>query len=160
MLGGYINAREWRIWEQGGARPEKQCRFGGGMLRMWNVGFGMGHAAREYFSHGSRRSTQKPFGVLVNNTDRAAGAADRRRSFRRWRGIYNVECGECGMWSVVRVPLDVEWVYNGEHGAKRLCLYGAKSDNGIKKCAPMGRLERKKSYLCCKKRRTDHRAAR
>ena len=56
-----------------------------------------------------------------------------------------------GMWSVERVPLDVEWVYNGEHGAKRLCLYGAKSDNGIKKCAPMGRLERKKSYLCCKK---------
>ena len=71
--------------------------------------------------------------------------------------MWNVEFG---IWSVERVPLDVEWVYNGEHGAKRLCLYGAKSDNGIKKCAPMGRLERKKSYLCCKKRRTDHRAAR
>ena len=69
--------------------------------------------------------------------------------------VENVECGmwnvEFGIWSVERVPLDVEWVYNGEHGAKRLCLYGAKSDNGIKKCAPMGRLERKKSYLCCKK---------
>ena len=38
------------------------------------------------------RSTQMPFGLLVNNTDHAAGAADRRRSFRRWRGIYNVEC--------------------------------------------------------------------
>ena len=74
--------------------------------------------------------------------------------------MWSVENVECGIWSVERVPLDVEWVYNGEHGAKRLCLYGAKSDNGIKKCAPMGRLERKKSYLCCKKRRTDHRAAR
>ena len=38
MLGGYINVREWRIWMQGGARQEKQCRFGGGMLRMWGVG--------------------------------------------------------------------------------------------------------------------------
>ena len=65
--------------------------------------------------------------------------------------MWSVENVECGIWSVERVPLDVEWVYNGEHGAKRLCLYGAKSDNGIKKCAPMGRLERKKSYLCCKK---------
>ena len=43
-----------------------------------------------------------------------------------------------GMWSVERVPLDVEWVYNGEHGAKRLCLYGAKSDNGIKKMSANG----------------------
>ena len=62
--------------------------------------------------------------------------------------MWNVECG---IWSVERVPLDVEWVYNGEHGAKRLCLYGAKSDTRIKKRAPMGCLERKKSYLCCKK---------
>ena len=37
MLGGYINVREWRFWMRGGARWEKQCRFGGGMLRMWNV---------------------------------------------------------------------------------------------------------------------------
>ena len=29
--------------------------------------------------------------------------------------MWNVECG---IWSVERVPLDVEWVYNGEHGAK------------------------------------------
>ena len=41
MLGGYINVREWRIWMQGGARQEKQCRFGGGMLRVWSVGCGM-----------------------------------------------------------------------------------------------------------------------
>ena len=76
---------------------------------MWNVGFGMGHAAREYFSHGSRRSTQKPFGVLVNNTDRAAGAADRRRSFRRWREIYmwSVENVECGVLNESR------WMLNG-----------------------------------------------
>ena len=59
--------REWRIWTRGGAQREKACRFGGGVLRMWNVGcgmldvkcwnvgcemldvgFGMGHAAREY----------------------------------------------------------------------------------------------------------------
>ena len=37
MLDGYKNVREWRIWTQGGARREKHCRFGGGMLRMWNV---------------------------------------------------------------------------------------------------------------------------
>ena len=49
----------------------------------------------------------------------------------------------CGM-------LDVEWVYNGERGTRRLCLCGAKCDNGIKKWAPMGCLKRKKSYLCCK----------
>ena len=48
---------------------------------MWSVGCGMGHAAREYFSHGSRRSTQKPCGLLVNNTDRAASAADRSQIF-------------------------------------------------------------------------------
>ena len=47
--------------------------------------------------------------------------------------------------------MDVEWVYNGEHGAKRLCLYGAKSDNGIKKCAPMGRLERRNLIFVAKK---------
>ena len=41
--------------------------------------------------------------------------------------------GEPYVWSVERVPLDVEWVYNGEHGAKRLCLYDAKSDTRIKK---------------------------
>ena len=29
MLDGYKNVREWRIWTQGGARQEKQCRFGG-----------------------------------------------------------------------------------------------------------------------------------
>ena len=65
--------------------------------------------------------------------------------------VESVENVEFGIWSVERVPLDVEWVYNGEHGAKRLCLYGAKSDTRIKKRAPMGCLERKKSYLCCKK---------
>ena len=106
------------------------------------------------------RSTQMPFGLLVNNTDRAAGAADRRRSFRRWRGIYNVECGECGMWSVVRVPLDVEWVYNGEHGAKRLCLYGAKSDTRIKKMSANGVFGTQEILSLLQKRRTDHRAAR
>ena len=47
--------------------------------------------------------------------------------------MWSVENVECGIWSVERVPLDVEWVYNGEHGAKRLCLYGAKSDTRIKK---------------------------
>ena len=41
MLGGYINVREWRFGMRGGARWEKQCRFGGGMLRMWSVGCGM-----------------------------------------------------------------------------------------------------------------------
>ena len=30
--------REWRIWTWGGARWEKACRFGGGVLRLWNVG--------------------------------------------------------------------------------------------------------------------------
>ena len=64
------------------------------------------------------------------------------------------------MWCVERVPLDVEWVYNGEHGAKRLCLYGAKSDNGIKKGAPMGCLETQEILSLLQKRRTDHRAAR
>ena len=38
MLDGYKNAREGRFWTRGGARQEKQCRFWGGMLRMWNVG--------------------------------------------------------------------------------------------------------------------------
>ena len=82
------------------------------------------------------------------------------RSFRRWRGIYNVECGECGMWSVVRVPLDVEWVYNGEHGAKRLCLYGAKSDTRIKKMSANGVFGTQEILSLLQKRRTDHRAAR
>ena len=59
---------------------------------MWSVGFGMGHAAREYFSHGSRRSTQKPFGVLVNNTDRAASAADRKQIFSQVERNLYVEC--------------------------------------------------------------------
>ena len=37
---------------------------------MWKVGFGMGHAPREYFSHGCHRSTQKPCRVLLSkNTD-------------------------------------------------------------------------------------------
>ena len=46
----YLGARR-------GATGKKQCRFGGGMLRMWSVGCGMGHAAREYFSHGSQIDT-------------------------------------------------------------------------------------------------------
>ena len=41
MLGGYINVREWRFWMRGGARWEKQCRFGGGVLRLGSVGCGM-----------------------------------------------------------------------------------------------------------------------
>ena len=55
------------------------------------------------------RSTQMPFGLLVNNTDRAAGAADRRRSFRRWREIYmwSVENVECGVLNESR------WMLNG-----------------------------------------------
>ena len=55
---------------------------------MWNVSFawgaaewGMCHAAQEYFSRRCHRSTQKPCGVLVNNTDCAAGAEDRHRYF-------------------------------------------------------------------------------
>ena len=67
MLGGYINVREWRIWTRGGARWEKPCRFGGGVLRLWNVGFGMGHAAREC-SPTDRSSTQKPCGLLYQKT--------------------------------------------------------------------------------------------
>ena len=42
MSEDYKSEREWRIWERGGARREKQCRFGGGMLRMWNGSFGCG----------------------------------------------------------------------------------------------------------------------
>ena len=55
------------------------------------------------------RSTQMPFGLLVNNTDHAAGAADRRRSFRRWREIYmwSVENVECGVLNESR------WMLNG-----------------------------------------------
>ena len=41
MLDGYKNVREWRIWTWGGARWEKACRFGGGVLRLWSVGCGM-----------------------------------------------------------------------------------------------------------------------
>ena len=65
-----------------------------------------------------------------------------------------------GMWSVERVPLDVEWVYNGEHGAKRLCLYGAKSDNGIKKMSANGVFGTQEILSLLQKSRTDHRAAR
>ena len=69
--------REWRIWTRGRARRKKACRFGGGVLRMWNVSFawgaaewGMCHAAQEYFSHRCHRSTQKPCRVLLSkNTD-------------------------------------------------------------------------------------------
>lgn len=71
---------------------------------MWNVSFawgaaewGMCHAAREYFSRRCHRSTQKPCGVLVNNTDCAAGAEDRHRYFAGERDVENVECG---MWDV------------------------------------------------------------
>lgn len=42
MSEDYKSEREWRIWERGGARREKQCRLGGGMLRMWNGSFGCG----------------------------------------------------------------------------------------------------------------------
>lgn len=42
MSEDYKSEREWRIWERGEARREKQCRFGGGMLRMWNGAFGCG----------------------------------------------------------------------------------------------------------------------
>ena len=60
-----------------GRNGKKQCRFGGGVLRMWNVSFawgaaewGMCHAAQEYFSHRCHRSTQKPCRVLLSkNTD-------------------------------------------------------------------------------------------
>ena len=65
-----------------------------------------------------------------------------------------------GMWSVERVPLDVEWVYNGEHGAKRLCLYGAKSDTRIKKMSANGVFGTQEILSLLQKRRTDHRAAR
>ena len=41
MLDGYKNVREWRIWTRGGARWEKPCRFGGGVLRLWSVGCGI-----------------------------------------------------------------------------------------------------------------------
>ena len=69
--------REWRIWTRGRARRKKPCRFGGGVLRMWNVSFawgaaewGMCHAAQEYFSRRCHRSTQKPCRVLLSkNTD-------------------------------------------------------------------------------------------
>ena len=67
---------------------------------MGNVSFawgaaewGMCHAAQEYFSRRCHRSTQKPCGVLVNNTDCAAGAEDRHRYFAGERDVENVECG-------------------------------------------------------------------
>ena len=83
------------------------------VLRMWNVECGM--LDLEWgMRHGNisptdLRSTQMPFGLLVNNTDRAAGAADRRRSFRRWREIYmwSVENVECGVLNESR------WMLNG-----------------------------------------------
>lgn len=70
---------------------------------MWNVSFawgaaewGMCHAAQEYFSRRCHRSTQKPCGVLVNNTDCAAGAEDRHRYFAGGEGCENVECENVG----------------------------------------------------------------
>ena len=36
MLSGYKIAREWRIWWRWVARREKQCIFGGGVLRILN----------------------------------------------------------------------------------------------------------------------------
>ena len=82
------------VFGRGAGRDgKKQCRFGGGVLRMGNVSFawgaaewGMCHAAQEYFSRRCHRSTQKPCGVLVNNTDCAAGAEDRHRYFAGGKG--------------------------------------------------------------------------
>ena len=92
MLGGYINVREWRIWTWGGARWEKQCRFWGGMLRMWSVGCGVldvecwmwnvgcemmdvecgiwnGASGTGMFSHGSQLDTEPCELLLSKNTD-------------------------------------------------------------------------------------------
>ena len=159
MLDGYKNVREWRFWMRGGARWEKQCRFGGGMLRLWSVGCGMGHASREYFSHGSRRSTQKPFGLLVNNTDHAAGAADRRRSFRRWREIYmwSVENVECGVLNESR------WMLNGfimGSMGRRGCVFTVQKVITVSKNARQWGVWNSRNLIFVAKRRTDHRAAR
>ena len=72
---------------------------------MWSVGCGMGHASREYFSHGSRRSTQKPFGCLSItqiapparqiDADLFAGG----EGFIMW-SVESVENVECGIWNL------------------------------------------------------------
>ena len=53
---------------------------------MWDVRCELWNAAQEYFSRRCHRSTQKPCGVLVNNTDCAAGAEDRHRYFAGGEG--------------------------------------------------------------------------
>ena len=164
MLDGYPNAREWRIWTRGGARWEKQCRFGGGMLRLWNVecwiwngacgtGIFLPRISDRHRCHSDCLSiTQITPPARQIDADLFAGG----EGFIMW----SVENVECGIWSVERVPLDVEWVYNGEHGAKRLCLYGAKSDNGIKKMSANGVFGTQEILSLLQKSRTDHRAAR
>ena len=89
MLDGYKNVQEWRIWTQGGARQERQCRFGGGMLRMWSVGCGM-LDVEWGMRHGN---------VLPQIADLFAGG----EGFIMW-SVENVECG---------VLNESRWMRNG-----------------------------------------------
>ena len=69
MLDGYKNVREWRIWTRGGARQEKQCRFWGGMLRMWNVECGMWEWGMRHGNVLPQISTETMRVALSKNTD-------------------------------------------------------------------------------------------
>ena len=105
------------------------------------------------------RSTQMPFGLLVNNTDRAAGAADRRRSFRRWREIYmwSVENVECGVLNESR------WMLNGfimGSMGRRGCVFTVQKVITVSKNARQWDVWNARNLIFVAKRRTDHRAAR
>ena len=105
------------------------------------------------------RSTQMPFGLLVNNTDRAAGAADRRRSFRRWREIYmwSVENVECGVLNESR------WMLNGfimGSMGRRGCVFTVQKVITVSKNARQWDVWNAEILSLLQKRRTDHRAAR
>ena len=105
------------------------------------------------------RSTQMPFGLLVNNTDHAAGAADRRRSFRRWREIYmwSVENVECGVLNESR------WMLNGfimGSMGRRGCVFTVQKVITVSKNARQWGVWNSRNLIFVAKRRTDHRAAR
>ena len=105
------------------------------------------------------RSTQMPFGLLVNNTDHAAGAADRRRSFRRWREIYmwSVENVECGVLNESR------WMLNGfimGSMGRRGCVFTVQKVITVSKNARQWDVWNAEILSLLQKRRTDHRAAR
>ena len=56
---------------------------------MWDVEWAMRH---DNISPTDLRSTQMPFGLLVNNTNRAASVADRKQIFSQVERNLYVEC--------------------------------------------------------------------